>query len=65
MKKLITSAQAAEKLGFSADYVRRLCSEGKIKATKYGKTWCMTERDIKDIKRQRTRAKDEQHGINE
>lgn len=62
MKRLITSAQAAEKLGFSADYVRRLCSEGKIKATKYGKTWCMSEKDIKDIKRQRVKAKEEHNG---
>jgi excisionase family DNA binding protein len=51
--KLITCVVAAQMLGFSADYIRRLCLSGEIKAEKMGKTWIMTHAAIKNIKRQR------------
>ena len=50
---LLTSAMAAEKLGFTPDYIRRLCLRGLIRATKSGNSWMFTESAIKNIKRQR------------
>ncbi len=52
-KRLITSAMAAEILGFCPDYIRRLVLQGKIKAEKIGPNWFMTEKAISQIKRQR------------
>jgi len=51
--KLISCAIAAERLGYSTDYIRKLCQHGKIKAQKINTDWLMYEGDIKDIKRQR------------
>lgn len=51
--KLLSTAMAAAKLGFSADYVRRLCLEGKIKAEKVSNDWLIAESDIRNIKRKR------------
>lgn len=55
MNKLITSAQAAKQLGFSADYIRHLILEGKIKAEKIGRNWVLYPSAIKNIKRVRSR----------
>ncbi len=56
--RLISTAIAAEILGFSPDYVRRMCADGTIKAEKVGHDWVMYERSIINIKRQR-KVKDE------
>lgn len=56
--KLLTSAMAAEILGFTPDYIRRLCGQGKIKAEKLAHDWLMPESAIKNIKRQRKKKKD-------
>lgn len=53
MKKQLTTTMAAHLLGFSSDYVRRLCSKGVIKAQKLGHDWIMSESAIKNIKRKR------------
>lgn len=53
--KLITCAVAAQMLGFTADYIRKLCVNGDIRAQKMGKIWIMTHAAIKHIKRQRQR----------
>jgi excisionase family DNA binding protein len=55
MKKvtMLTSKQAAEKLGFSPDYIRKLCISGTIKAEKYGNTWICSMKSLKGIKRKR------------
>lgn len=55
--KLMTSAQAAKKLGFTQDWVRKLCIEGKIRAIKPGHDWLIDEKDLKDIKRVRITKK--------
>lgn len=49
-EKLMTSNMAAKILGYSADYIRRLCLDGTIKATKFGNTWVFPESSIKDLK---------------
>ncbi len=51
--KVITTTIAAKILGFTPSYIRRLCISGKIKAEKHGHDWLFTEKDLKDIKRQR------------
>ena len=48
---LITSFQAAEILGITPDYVRRLISYGKIKATKLGNNWLINRNQLGKIKR--------------
>jgi excisionase family DNA binding protein len=52
-QKLITTRIAAEILGFTQDYVRQLCFEGKIKALKAGHDWIIDEKNIKNIRRKR------------
>ena len=47
---LITSSQAAERLGYTASYIRRLCASGRIKAKKLGHNWVFSLAEIKDIK---------------
>jgi excisionase family DNA binding protein len=56
--KFITAKQAAEKLGFTPDYIRKMCVDGKIKAEKYGTTWVLDLKELRKVKRQRNR-KDE------
>lgn len=51
--KILTSKMAAEMLGFTPDYIRRLIMEGKIKATKLGHDWIFTRKDIAHIKPKR------------
>lgn len=55
----ITSAEAAKKLNFSEDHIRKLISQGKLIAQKLGRNWIIDIDDIKKIKRQRyPRTKD-------
>lgn len=63
VSKLLTCTKAAKILGFTADYVRRLCIDGKIKAEKLGNDWVFPASAIKDIKRQR-HHKELEHGSN-
>ena len=49
----LTSAEAAEALGFSHDYVRKLILKGKIKAEKLGRNWIINKKNIDKIHRQR------------
>ena len=52
-KKLLSSSDAAKKLGFTPDYIRRLCLKGIIKARRLAGNWIMTEKAIEGIRRQR------------
>ena len=52
-RKLLGSVEAAKILGFTPDYVRRLCAAGTIKAEKISNDWIMYEAALKSIKRQR------------
>jgi len=47
--KQLTSAMAAKILGFTPNYIRRLCLAGKIIAFKLGHDWLMAESAIKHI----------------
>lgn len=51
--KFLTSRQVADKLGFTAEYIRRLCADGTLKAEKFGKTWIISITELKKLKRQR------------
>lgn len=49
----LTSAEAAEVLGISHDYVRKLILLGKIKAEKLGRNWIIDKKNINKVHRQR------------
>lgn len=55
----ITSIEAAQLLGFTPDYIRRLIVRGKIKATKLGHNYLIRPIDLKKIKRTRFKRKKE------
>jgi hypothetical protein len=48
LKKVISLNQAAKFSGYSQDYLGYLIRRGEIKATKVGKSWFTTEREIKN-----------------
>ena len=52
-KNLITTARAAEVLGFTPNYVRKLIAEGKIKAVKLGHDWLVNEKSLSKVTRLR------------
>lgn len=58
----ITTFQAAELLGFSPDYIRRLIVKDKIKAIKMGNNYLLRPNDLVGIKRQRHSRKGEAFG---
>lgn len=51
--KYLTCSDAGVLLGLSADRIRHLILEGKIKAEKMGHIWIMTPQAISHITRQR------------
>lgn len=55
----VTCTEAADLLGFSADYVRKLLGEGKLQGEKFGHNWIIDKKELAKIKRQRfPRAKE-------
>lgn len=52
-RNLLTTKLAAQMLGFTQDWVTKLCREGKIEAKKYGHDWIISEQALKNIKRRR------------
>ena len=60
MKKnrLLTSGMAAEILGFSASYVRRLLNSGKLLGTKYGPDWLISTVEVKRFKLKLAKTKE-------
>ena len=50
---VLTTKQAADRLGVSADYIRVLIARGTLKAVKHGRDWDIDERDLAAIKRRR------------
>lgn len=40
-----TPGQLARKLGYSLEYIQKLCKSGEIPAYKLGKKWCIRKRD--------------------
>ena len=58
--RLLTLAEAAEQAGLSPVYLRRLASEGRLEAEKYGKTWVVRESTVESwttVQRRRGRPK--------
>ncbi len=51
--KYYTTSQAALKIGFSQDHVRRLILEGRLKAEKLGNSWVISSKALALIKRRR------------
>lgn len=49
----VTSAEAAESLGFTQDHVRKLINRGRIKAEKLGRNWIIEKKNLDKIHRQR------------
>ncbi len=43
---LLTTTQAAERLGVDPSHLRRLILDKKLPATKYGKTWLIDAKDL-------------------
>ena len=56
-RKVITTLIAAQLLGFSQSYIRRLCIQGNIDAQKLGHDWIINEKCLKNIKRKRKENK--------
>ena len=46
MKKFLTVREAAEVLHVKAGEVRIYCAEGRLKASKPGRTWLIAEDDL-------------------
>lgn len=44
--KLLTLAEAGDRLGLSAATLRRQVHNGRLRATLVGKTWTVTEREV-------------------
>ncbi len=49
--KLLTAPQAAERLGISERRVRKLLSEGRIKALYIGRRWLIDEADCHFVRK--------------
>lgn len=45
---LMTLAQAAERYGFKADYLRQLVLKGKLKAQRVGSIWLTTPANVEE-----------------
>jgi len=45
---LLTLAQAAERYGFRADYLRQLVLKGKLKAQRVGSIWLTTPAHVEE-----------------
>ncbi len=50
LKEYMTILEASKILGITEEYVRRLCTNGKIKgAIKFGRTWAIPRADVMPI----------------
>lgn len=46
----LTSFEAAQILGLTPDYIRRLLNSGMIKGTKLGANWLLKKKELENIK---------------
>ncbi len=51
---MLSTKEAAEKLGLSQDHVRRLLEQGKITGKKIGNSWVVLELDYKRKRKPKT-----------
>jgi excisionase family DNA binding protein len=62
----ITTSEAADLIGFSAEYMRRLARKGKVKARKFLGRWVFREADLREYKQTMDalgRRKHDPHGV--
>jgi excisionase family DNA binding protein len=45
-RRLLTTAEVAQRLGLSPRTVRWACSTGRMQADRYGRDWLVDEREI-------------------
>jgi len=57
--KVYTCKMIAEIMGFTPDYIRRLCGQGKIKAMRYGQDWIVLPVDFDAWRLEREEKKNE------
>jgi excisionase family DNA binding protein len=50
--RLMTLAEVAERVGLDSSRLRVLIGQGRLPATKYGKTWLVRESDVKAFEKQ-------------
>ena len=55
--KYLTTQMIAEKMGFTQAYIRKLCSDGKIKSIRLGHDWMICENDFDEWKMKREKEK--------
>ena len=60
MANYYTTYEAAARMDFHPDYIRRLICKGILKAEKIGNIWFIKQTDLAKIKRQRRPRKKEQ-----
>jgi len=51
--KLITTMEAAARLGVNQSRVRQFIKDGRLKATLYGKTYLIEDSDLEPLKERR------------
>ena len=59
---MITTRELAEKAGVSQAYIRRLCVEGVLEATRPGRDWLIPEEEAERWLRHHKRELDEAMG---
>ena len=48
--KIISTAEAARRLGVTADRVRKMIEAKRLKATKFGNVWLINPKDLDTVK---------------
>ena len=46
MGNILDVQETAKRLGYHPDHIYRLIKAGKIKATRFGKSWMITEQEV-------------------
>lgn len=57
--RMITSAMAAEILGYSASYIRRLLKASKLKGERLGHDWLISMMEVNRFKLKREKKREE------
>jgi excisionase family DNA binding protein len=52
--KIISTAEAARRLGVTANRVRALIDAKRLKATKFGNVWMIDPKDLDAVKKRKT-----------
>ena len=50
--RLMTLTEVAERVGLDTSRLRVLIGQGRLPATKYGKTWLVKESDVKEFEKE-------------